>query len=61
MLKERCSPEERIGNKPLKDVKTKLDKWKTGENGVLRANLTVSNGLADDIHMVGFGDYTSSP
>lgn len=61
MLKEGCSPEERIGNKPLKDVKTKLDKWKTGENRVLRVNLTVSNGMAEDIHMVRFGDYTSSP
>lgn len=61
MLKEGCSPEERIGNKPLKDVKTKLDKWKTGENRVLRVNLTVSNGMAEGIHMVRFGDYTSSP
>lgn len=61
MLQEGCSPEERIGNKPLKDVKTKLDKWKTGENRVLRVNIMVSNGKADEIHMVHFEDYTSSP
>lgn len=61
MLKEGRSPEERIRNKTLKDVKTELDKWKIGENRVLRANITVSNGLAEEIHMVCFGDYTSSP
>lgn len=35
--------------------------WKIGENRVLRANITVSNGMAEEIHMVHFGDYTSSP
>jgi hypothetical protein len=27
LLKEGCSLKERMGNQPLKDVKTKLDKW----------------------------------
>lgn len=61
MLKEGCSPGERIGNKTLKDVKTKLNMWKIGENRALRANITVSNGMAEEIHTVRFRDYTSSP
>lgn len=61
LLKEGCSPEERIGNKTLKAVKTKLDMWKIGENRVLKANITASNGMAEEIHMVRFGDYTPSP